>query len=468
MFSKQAESLRLQLLRWLLLPLLLLLLVNAWFSNRAASLTADLAFDRLLQASAEAISEDVDVKDGEIIVDLPYAALQLLESNIQERIFYRVVGPDGKTVTGYDDLPLPTSLSSGSETASLYAAEYRGEVIHLVAINKQMYGARGAAPVVIIVAETGEARSALSHQILVEGVARQGLLIAVAGLLVWLGLWRGLEPLRTLIRSLARRDPSDLGPIDPAGVQLEVRPLIDALNQHTGRIDRLLASQRRLLTDASHQMRTPVSEMRVQIDYSLRQDDAALLRRTLTDVHGDLDRLARLIGQWLLLARSDPEVLQDQRVADVEMVALARGVALEFVPAARKKSIDLGFDEPARTAIVRGNATLLREALANLVDNAIVHGRIGGTVAVRVLREPEITIEVVDDGPGIAMDERDRVFERFYRGRSAAVSGSGLGLSIVRDICLAHRAHVAISTRASEPGLQVRIVFNASDASRET
>src|SRR6266850_4610432 len=112
MYLKQAESLRLQLLRWLLVPLLLLLIVNAWFSNRAAISTANLAFDRLLEASAEAISEDVDVKDGEIVVDLPYAALQLLESNIQERIFYRVIGPDGKTVTGYDDLPSPESLSS--------------------------------------------------------------------------------------------------------------------------------------------------------------------------------------------------------------------------------------------------------------------------------------------------------------------------------------------------------------------
>ena len=463
MFLKPAESLRLQLLRWLLVPLLLLLLVNAWFSNRAAIATADLAFDRLLEASAEAISEDVDVKDGEIIVDLPYAALQLLESNIQERIFYRVVGPEGKTVTGYDDLPLPKSLSSTSEAAALYAAEYRGELVHLVAMNKQMYGARGAAPVVIIVAETGEAREALSHQILVEGIARQGLLIAAAGLLVWLGLLRGLRPLQTLTSGLAKRDPADLGPIEPAGVQVEVRPLIHALNQHTGRIDRLLASQRRLITDASHQMRTPLSEMRVQIDYSLRQDDPGLLRHTLQDVHGDLDRLTRLLGQLLLLARSDPEVLQDQRLADVELVALARAVAMEFVPAARQKNMDLSFEEPAQPAIVRGNATLLREALANLVDNAILYGEVSGAVEVRVLQHPHIAIEVLDNGPGIPPEERERVFERFYRGKSVGVSGSGLGLSIVRDICLAHRAHVAISTRGVGPGLRVRIVFGSTE-----
>lgn len=463
MYLKQAESLRLQLLRWLLIPLLLLLIVNAWFSNRAAISTADLAFDRLLEASAEAISEDVDIKEGEIVVDLPYAALQLLESNIQERIFYRVVGPDGKTITGYDDLPLPDSLSSTSEAAALYAAEYRGEVIHLVAMNKQMYGTHGAAPVVIIVAETGEARYALSHQILVESLTRQGLLIAAAGLLVWFGLVRGLRPLRRLTSGLAQRDPADLGPIDPSSVQTEVRPLIQAINQHTSRIERLLASQRRLITDASHQMRTPLSEMRVQIDYSLRDEDSATWRRTLVDVHQDIDRLARLIGQLLLLARSDPDLLQDQRLVDVDLVALTQGLALDFVPASRQKSIDLSFEHSAPSVIVRGNATLLREAFANLFDNAITYGRPGGTVVVRVEHGPVTSLEIVDDGPGIPIDEREKVFERFYRGRNAGVSGSGLGLSIVRDICLAHRAHVAISTPPNGSGLRVQVIFQPAE-----
>lgn len=462
MFLKPPESLRLQLLCWLLIPLVLLLLVNAWFSNRIAVSTANLAFDRLLEASAEAISEDVDTRDGEIVVDLPYAALQLLESNIQERIFYRVVGPDGKTITGYEDLPLPIGLAATSEVAAPYTALYRGEPIHLVALNKQMYGTRTAAPVVVIVAETGEARYALSHQILVEGLTSQTLLIASAGLLVWFGLLRGLQPLRNLTRALGKREPTDLGPIDASKVQLEVRPLIVALNQHTARIERLLASQRRLITDASHQMRTPLSEMRVQIDYSLRQDDPALLRQTLGEVHGDIDRLARLIGQLLLLARADPEILQDQRIDAVDLASLARSVALDCVPAARRKSIDLSFEPPSAPAVVRGNALLLREVLANLIDNAIAHGRTRGTVAVRILQEPETVLEILDDGPGISAAERDQVFERFYRGAGAAAGGSGLGLSIVRDICLAHRAHVALSTPPSGTGLRVRIVFQTA------
>jgi two-component system sensor histidine kinase TctE len=461
MFSKPADSLRLQLLRWLLVPLLLLLLVNAWLSNLAAVSTANLAFDRLLMASADAIAENVDVKDGEVVVDLPYAALQLLESNIQERIFYRVVAPGGKTLTGYDDLPLPAKLSPSGEGSVVYAEPYRGEQVHLVAMNKPLYGSALEAPVVIIVAETGEARAALSNQILIEGLLRQAALIVAAGLLVWFGLMRGLRPLSRLRDSIVARSPSDLAPIDASGVQKEVRPLIGALNQHTARIQRLLASRQQLIADASHQMRTPLSEMRTQIEYSLRQDRNDLLRETLVDVHADIDRLARLISQLLLQARTDPEVLQNQRNEVVDLSQLVRATALDYVPAARKRSIDLSFDESAEAAVVMGHALLLRELIANLIDNAILHGRAHGTVTVRVSHGPPAVLEVEDDGPGIAPAEREMVFERFYRGTAAAQAGSGLGLSIVRDICAAHRARIELDTGAAGSGLHVRIVFPA-------
>ena len=462
MSSKRTESLRAQLLRGLLGPLFVLLLVNAWVGNRLATSTANQAFDRLLLASADAIAEDVEVRDGAVTVDLPYAALQLLESNIQERIYYRVVASDGKTLTGYDDLPLPTTAPAAGEESVLYAANYRGDTIHLVALNKQLYGTSPAAPVVVIVAETGEARSALSHRILMEGIAREAMLIAAAAALVWLGLLRGIAPLNRLRASLLARTVSDLSPIDLAGVQAEVRPLIVALNEHTARIDALLASRQQLITDASHQMRTPLAEMSTQIAYTLRQERVDLLRPTLADVHADIDRLARLIGQMLLLARTDPEAVADARNADVNLGELARATALEFVGAARGRSIDLGFDDAQAPVIIRGHEALLRELIANLLDNAIVHGRQGGHVALRVTGGAQPYLEVEDDGNGIPAAERDRVFERFYRLRETAAAGSGLGLSIVRNICRVHRAAVDLDTGTDGTGLRVRVRFPAT------
>ncbi|CAM3874565.1 sensor histidine kinase [Roseateles saccharophilus] len=465
MFSRPSESLRLQLLRWLLPPLLLLLTLNAWLSNRAAVSTADMAFDRLLTASAEAIAEDVAYKDGELVVDLPYAALELLESNIQERIFYRVVSPAGQTVTGYDDLPLPKVPRAPGAELILYTADYRGERIHLVALAKQFYGTDIAAPALILVAETGEAREALSRQIVVEGLTRQSALIIAAAIFVWLGLVRGLKPLARLRRSVEQRSPSDLSPIDPSTVQAEVRPVIEALNQHTSRLERVLTSRQRLTTDASHQMRTPLAEMRTQIEYCLRQNRPELAQQTLRDVLGDVDRLSRLVSQLLLQARSDPDGLAAWRRELVDVVELARQTALDHVGLARKKSIDLGFEEPPGPALVAGNGLLLRELIANLIDNAILYGREGGRVDVRVALADGVVIEVEDDGPGIAAAEQEQVFERFYRSPAAVAQGkpgSGLGLAIVRDIARAHQGRVELLAPAGGCGLRVRVTLPAA------
>ena len=463
MFSKPTDSLRGQLLRWLLVPLLLLLVVNAWYTNRAAVATADQAFDRLLLASAEAISDDIDVKEGSLVVDLPYAALQLLESNIQERIFYRVIDPAGKTLTGYDDLPMPAAPIDPDKESTLYSASYHDEAIYLVALKKPLYGTGQTAPVVVIVAETGEARHALSHEILLQGMARQGVLIVAAGLLVWFGLLRGLRPLKRLRANLIARPAADLSPIDPSSVQAEVRPLIDALNEHMARIERLLASRQRFVADASHQMRTPLSEMRTQIEYVLRQERPDLLRRTLEEIHLDIDRLARLVAQLLLQARSEPDAYTGQHSAPVDLAELARACSLELAPAARAKAMDLSFEAGQGSCIVQGSDVLLHELVANLVDNAISHGKARGSVAVRLGRDGDrVVLEVEDDGPGIASIERTKVFDRFYRAPGSPQGGSGLGLSIVRDICTSHGAEIELSTPVAGSGLLARVSFAAA------
>ena len=463
MSSKWPESLRIQLLLWLLIPLFALLLFNAWLANRAAVAVANGAFDRLLTASAEAIAENVDVRDGEVHVDLPYAALQLLESNMQERIFYRVVAPGGKTVTGYDDLPMPAAPVPDSGDSVPYSAEYRGEPVHLVALNKQLYGtAPAAAAVTVVVAETGEARQALSRRIVADALMRQSLLIAAAAVLVWYALVRGLRPLERLRASIVARPPTDLAPIDLAGVPAEVAPLLAALNHHTRRIEALQSSRQQLIADASHQMRTPLTEIRTQIEYTLRQDDGALLRRTLVEVGDSVTDLSRLLTQLLLLARSDPEVGPDQRRVPVDLGELAQATTLELVAAARRRGIDIAYEAPAAAVRVLGNALLLRELIANLVENAITHGRGGGRVTVRVAAGDPVALEVEDDGPGIAHDERERVFERFYRGGTASTAGSGLGLAIVRNIAETHRADVALRSPAVGSGLVVRVGFAAA------
>jgi two-component system sensor histidine kinase TctE len=449
----------LQLLGWLLGPLVLLLAVNAFFSNRASVITANAAFDRLLTASADAIADQITVQDGALQVDLPYVALQLLESRLQEQVFYRVLGPDGYTLTGYDDLPLPPPKAPRNrEGEVLYATGYRGGPVHAVALYRTVYGGATPQAAVVVVAETGESRDALSRQIWLEGLARQGVLIVAAALLVWFGLGRGLRPLLRLRDSLLARAAADRSPIDTSGVQTEVRPLIEALNHHNTQLDQLIATRQRFIADASHQMRTPLAEMRTQIDVSLRQGGPELAQQTLADLRHGIDALARTIGQMLLLARTEPEALDAAARQPVVLATLARDTALEWVAAARKKAIDLSVDSTfADEATVQGHALLLHELLANLLDNAIRYSPPRAEIVVRVRALPQPMLEVEDNGPGIAADERERVFERFYRGRQVSAPGSGLGLAIVREIAASHGARVELATPASGHGLLVRV-----------
>ena len=455
-------SLRGQLLRWLLIPLVLLLGLNAFLSNQAAVATANQAYDRLLIASVRAIANEVEWSNGETRVDLPYVALELFESNMQERIFYRVDSPSGKTVTGYDDLPLPPKQLMVSDQPTLYQANYHGAPVYLAAMHKPLYDERSKGPAVVVVAETAESRQALSRQILIDGLIQQGFLILTAASLVWLGLKRGLRPLVSLHDSVARRSSLDLTPIDDTRVQKEVRPLISAINHHTGRIRKLIVARERFMADASHQIKTPLTLMRTQVEHGLRERQPVAIQMVLEDTLVTIDQMTHLVNQLLSLAGAEPEMLANRGVGRIDLRDVVRAAALQLVPLARDKEIDLNFESDKADTAVTGNVLLLHELATNLIDNAICHTQTKARIWVRVCRDGEwVRLEVEDDGPGILEEEHARVFERFYRGKDKQPGehGSGLGLAIVGEICVSHSATISLATASGGNGLHVIVSF---------
>jgi two-component system sensor histidine kinase TctE len=462
--ANSPKSLRGQLLLWMLGPLTLLLLLNSFLGYRVAIDTANRAYDRLLLASVKAIADRVTLTGGEISVDIPYVALELFESNIRERIFYKVTAPDGTTITGYDDLPAPPA-SALRDRPSYFVSEYHGENIHQAALYKHLYDPAVTGMVLIQVGETAESRDALSRKILYDGLIRQGILIAFATLLLLLGARYVLKPLMSLRDSIARRASTDLSPVDETRVQVEVRPLIQALNQHTGRIDRMIESRVSFIADASHQIRTRLTILKTQIEYGLRLQDVASLREVLRDASGNIDETARFFNQLLTLAKAEAKAIPGMDDEDVDLAELAHSIAHEWVGEARGKQINLGFEGEESGVPVRGNALLLRELLSNLLENAIRYTQAGGTVTLRVHGDPPAPqVEVEDDGPGIPMAERERVFLRFYRSSGAEGNGSGLGLAIVREICRSQQASITLGTPAGGVGLLVSVGFRAAGA----
>jgi two-component system, OmpR family, sensor histidine kinase TctE len=457
--GRPPSSLRRQLLIWLLGPLLLLFIVNSVLSYRVAITTSNEAYDRLLLASVKAIADRVTISSGEIAVDIPYVALELFESNMHERIFYKVAGPDGTTLTGYEDLPPPPANTPGGRP-TFFRSEYRGESLYQAAIYKPLYDPSVRGTVLIQVGETSESRDALSRKILLDGLMRQGLLIALAAGLLLLGVRHSLKPLLRLRESITRRVSTDLTPVDEEGVQSEVRPLIQALNQHTERIGRMIDARVNFVADAAHQIRTHLAILKTQVGYGMRLEDPQALRGALSETSGTIDETGRFFNQLLVLAHAEAKAVPGHDVESVDLAALAHSVALEWVGAARMKQINLGFEGVDSGIAVRGNKALLGELVSNLVDNAIRYTQPGGAVTLRTRPGPQdVVIEVEDNGPGIPEAERERVFERFYRGPASDGDGSGLGLAIVREICRSHEASIELSTPQGGDGLLVRARF---------
>jgi two-component system sensor histidine kinase TctE len=458
--ANTASSLQRELLFWLLGPLLLLFFVNSVLGYRVAIATADEAYDRLLLASVKAIADRVTITDGQISVDIPYVALELFESNIRERIFYKVSAPDGTTLTGYEDLP-PPPRSASTTHATFFRSVYHEENLYQAALYKPLYDPTLKGMVLIQVAETAESREALTRRILYDNLLRQGLLITFAALFLVLGVRHALRPLLRLRDNLEARSPTNLTPVDENGVQSEVRPLIQALNHHTDRIARMMASRLEFVSDAAHQIRTRLSILRTQIDYGARLEDGKAMRGVLAGAQGIVDEASRFFNQLIVLAHAEAKVVPGMDTSPVDLAAMSHSLALEWVGAARSKQINLAFEGPESGLVVPGNGTLLAELVTNVLDNAVRYSHPGGSVTLRVVdRDGEIVIEVEDTGPGIDEQERARVFERFYRSpRTGNTEGSGLGLAIAAEICRSQLARINLETPASGTGLLVIMRF---------
>ena len=454
MSARSNWSMRRRLLLWLVIPLLLLcgfLLVQSFFSARAA---ADRSYDRLLQASALAISERVIFLDGHVDVDLPYAALEMLASTAQDRVFYRISDPQGGFVTGYRDLPAATEPAAPGSTPRFYDARYHGEAVRMVSLSKPVISGR----LTIEVAQTRDERRQLTWELALSTTWRLLLLIAVAGVLIWWGVQRNLAPLAALRQELRQRSARDLHPLE-SPAPCEIAPLVTAINQLMARLEASLGGMQRFIADAAHQLRTPLAVLHTQAELALREPDQTASRSALQALLDSTRRATRLANQLLDHARasSDIGVLD---LSTVDLPKLAAEITAEFVPIALRRDMDLGL-EAGPSAFVQGDQVLLCELLKNLIDNAIRYCHRGARITVRVYqRSGSVCLEVEDNGPGIAPAERERVFDRFYRSVDVDSEGSGLGLAIVKEIVQAHSGQISLAT-GDAGGLLVRVRLSA-------
>ena len=411
------------------------------------------AYDQALVDVSIALGERIRSADDKVTFDLPGAAEQVLRTDKYDTIFYHVRHADGTALAGDPGLPAVPADQEPEEGVIAYDGEYRGRKIRVVALLVPC----GGKVCTVQVAETTNKRNTLARNIVLSSLVPELLITLATLVIVWFGVKRGLAPLETLSAEIRSRSARDLRPIDPAHAPEEARPLVGALNQLFGQVAESSSNQQRFLANAAHQLRTPLAGLQAHTEIALAQDVPEAHRAQLEQVHRATIRTARLANQLLALARAEPGGTRvDTRRVDLRTVV--EGVADEWVHRAMAKEIDLGFE--LSDAPVAGDVLLLREALANLIHNALEYTPQGGHVTVTTgLRNDCPFLEVEDDGPGIPPAEREQVQERFYRITGTSGTGSGLGLAIVREIALAHGAEISIGSGAHGRGCKVWLTF---------
>lgn len=448
-------SIRVRLLALLLPTMALVTAASLWLTRADAVASANAAYDRSLLGAIKALDLNVSTASGGLSVELPYRLFEFFQLTATGNVYFRVATADSLVEIGNPDLPQPPSaLRSGQPM--FYDATYFGESVRVGAFMRpleQPLNASGDPQLVIQVAESTSSREQFTASFVRRAAWRDLLLLVVMGLAVVVGLTVALRPMTRLATQTRAREPDDLRPLQTADLPHDIRPLVDAVNQQMARTEQLVAERRGFIDDASHQLRTPLTILRAQLDYVLREPDPAQRQLALQALSEELGNAIRATNQLLTLARSDAATPHREKF---DLGALAREVALELLPLARARGIDFGVEVQAEPLEAEGDRGLLQQALVNIAHNAIQHGRAQGVVTLQAAADAlGFSLQVIDDGAGIDPDVLDRIGQRFVKSRGSR--GSGLGLAIARSVIERHGGRLRIEPTPAADGTCVAL-----------
>ena len=494
-------SLRVHLLRALATPLFALVLTSGSLSYWLAAHYTTQVFDRALYGVANNIAQQIRIAGPRLEQDIPMIAQTLVEAEGSDRIYWRIHGPDG-LIGGMDTW---LGYGTGQTTlhdARLFYAWFSGRQVRAVRLPVNLpppspdeAGTGGETstmrgPIVIEVAELLDRRETAANEILLSVSVPLILLLLVGSLILSHVLKEELVPLQILTDKLNRQTARSLAALDESQMPAEVEPLIRALNALLSRLRDALDAQRKFIADAAHQLRTPLTAVKLHADRAVDADSLEVARQALREVQTAADRAVRLSNQLLSLARAEPG-LSLERLGPVEhfdLAEMAFEIGAEWVPQALARRVDLGFEVlPGPTftggapAVVRGNRLLMREALSNLIDNAVKYVPAGGRITVRAGGETlghrgMAVVMIEDNGPGIPATRREEVFKRFFRGdhtpgaqpAQAAPSGAGLGLAIVHEIVTLHQGTIRIEDVPAPAGSRTALAVGSEKIDEES
>lgn len=433
-------SLTRTLLAWLLISQFSLLAVGTYSMHHYAAHLAEAERDLVLEEVADDLSEAVYSslhKDGAVPKDSQ--TIDLILSDTRDRRYYAVYDATGRLIAGDSRLPRQHPEFADGERGVFSYATVGDKPLRLVVLrgNDEKFP-----ELQILVAETLVSRNKIAAHLSNIVLIPQTVILLLTIPLVWFGVRRGLRPLDQLRQTITRRSAQELHDFSMHDAPRELRPVIGALNGLLARVKASQEEQRRFTADAAHQIKTPLAALSAEIDLALSDSTCPCAQPTYHRLKTASSRLAHLVRQLLALAHSEANGGKAHALFD--LAELAKEVTSDFVPLASARAIDLGYEGSEQTVPVRGSAILVREAMKNLLENALKFTPRGGTVTVSVQAFPPV-FSVADSGPGIPEAEWPLIFRRFHRTpESSPTEGSGLGLAIVQEIAYSHGGMITV------------------------
>lgn len=451
-------SLRRRLLGLMFLVSALLVSINALLLWGYARGAANRSYDLLLAGAALSILERVTHSSSGLAVDLPYSALEIVGLAKDDRVFYAVSTSPKEVLTGTENLPLPVAYAPSTDPV-FYDANFNGTRLRLVAQARRVQTPEGRQWVSVQIGQTRLARNAQAQELFISGVSGIALLSMIGLVFVWLAIRYALRPLAAIESDLRLRDPSDFSPLelDPPR---EVSSLISSINSYMSRLFTARSLTETFIADVAHQTRTSLSALKGQVVLATDAKGELELRSRLIRVGQQVDKTVRLTNQLLSQAmvshRADNEPLQP-----LQLEGLVRELLKEIVRDTALRNMEISFEQdipPEFGDVVIGDPVSLREAIKNLIDNAVRHGPTDNRIEVSLVsNETEIVLSVGDAGPGIAENQHEYVLGRFHS-LDKTTAGSGLGLPIVEQVAKLHKARLLLE-KSRFGGLKASLRF---------
>lgn len=459
------HSLRGYLLAGIISPLALFIAVDAVYLYRSTLDSANTAYDRMLVTTAYSIGDQIVVENGQLRTGVSFATLEVYEAGFSTRMLYRISDRRGNYIAGDQDLQAYRDTTGKWPAVpallKIYQGSYGYADVRIAAVVQPAKSHMVRDDVVIQVAEPLVFRHDVVRGILWDTVLRQSLLLIIVALVTLVVVRRALVPLDSLRAQLDARQQEDLSPLAMPPTASELQPVVGALNQLMGRLHRTLDLQQRFVANASHQLRTPLAVLKMQLQSGLRGDMPAEL--ALQEMHSTVERATKLANQLLSLTHIEQmrgKVTRER----CDLAAIAQEVAIDLSPLISEKNLDFELD--ASSAVVEGRDWMVSEMVSNLLHNAIRHTPAESRLGIRITRfDHAVELCVWDSGPGIADSGELRVFEPFAASHNS--NGGGLGLTICAEIADAMGAELTLRNRRDAggvSGLDARVRY-ASPAS---